>query len=193
MAQTQSSKLRGNKMAHNHNHNHDHSTASPTKKWITNEMKDEIVAAINRYRSFHKVNPLVRNRNIEREHSDRWAKKVVQNGHFSHSDDEKYGENIFAGILETPFDPVDVWYWECNFDYTDPERSLMAPGCGHFTQMVWKESSEVGVGIYPYDNEGTYVVVASFYPPGNIIGTVAKNVIKPRGRVTRFKVKASRR
>lgn len=113
---------------------------------------------------------------------------MCQTDNFTHSDDEKYGENIYAGELTSGHQPVDIWYWECDFDYSDPERSLMGPGCGkhnnihvvffyfipgtyytnsfvsgHFTAMVWKETKEIGLGIYPYDDE-VYVVVASFFP-----------------------------
>lgn len=37
---------------------------------------------------------------------------------------------MYAGELTSGSDPVDIWYWECNFDYNDPEKSLTSPGCG---------------------------------------------------------------
>ena len=51
---------------------------------------------------------------------------------------------------------------------------------GHFTQLVWKATKEIGVGIYYKPGSGTYVVTR-YYPPGNMLGTFAPNVRKPIG------------
>lgn len=50
---------------------------------------------------------------------------------------------------------------------------------GHFTQVVWKESKELGVAFAK--NGGKVIVVANYSPPGNYIGHFAENVPPPRG------------
>lgn len=50
---------------------------------------------------------------------------------------------------------------------------------GHFTQVVWKESKELGVAFAK--NGGKVIVVANYSPPGNFIGHFAENVPPPRG------------
>lgn len=42
---------------------------------------------------------------------------------------------------------------------------------GHYTQMVWNYTREVGAGV-AYCPGGGIVVVASYHPAGNIIGSV---------------------
>lgn len=54
-------------------------------------------------------------------------------------------------------------------------------GTGHFTQVVWKESVELGIGKYDIDKDGmkcTYIV-GRYRPAGNMMGDHAKNV--PQG------------
>jgi hypothetical protein len=47
---------------------------------------------------------------------------------------------------------------------------------GHFTQVVWKSTSKLGIGI-ALSNEGKKaVVVAQYGPPGNYTGQFPENV-----------------
>jgi len=50
---------------------------------------------------------------------------------------------------------------------------------GHFTQLVWKSSREVGIGR-AQSRDGKWFVVANFFPAGNFIGHNAENVFPPR-------------
>merc|ERR1711972_234783 len=62
-----------------------------------------------------------------------------------------YGENIYMSsgraAQEQAQGAVDSWYSEIK-DYTfGKEPSRGGPVTGHFTQVVWKGSTEVGVGV----------------------------------------------
>jgi hypothetical protein len=46
---------------------------------------------------------------------------------------------------------------------------------GHFSQLVWKSSREVGFGIAK-DNRGIYYAVANYHPAGNIMTFFQQNV-----------------
>lgn len=46
---------------------------------------------------------------------------------------------------------------------------------GQFSQVVWKGSKELGVGLGRTKN-GKVIVVASYWPRGNIIGQFLGNV-----------------
>ena len=53
-------------------------------------------------------------------------------------------------------------------------------GAGHFTQVVWKASKELGIGKAESDEGGmkcTYIV-GRYNPAGNMISDFAKNVLK---------------
>ena len=49
-------------------------------------------------------------------------------------------------------------------------------GTGHFTQMIWKDTKEVGFGFEEKDN--ILYIVAYYYPAGNIFNEFKKNVFK---------------
>lgn len=70
---------------------------------------------------------------------------------------------------------VDQWYSEepC-YDYSGRSN---AGKSGHFTQVVWKGSSEFGIGKAK-DSKGRVYVVANYFPAGNFIGRFADNVSK---------------
>lgn len=64
-----------------------------------------------------------------------------------HRPKPKYGENIFlSGGMDVTGDlPVDMWYREINaFNFNNPD---FVPTAGHFTQLIWKASREMGSGV----------------------------------------------
>jgi len=50
---------------------------------------------------------------------------------------------------------------------------------GHFSQVVWKNSKELGMGMAK-DQSGKFIVVANYNPPGNYRGQYVQNVTRPR-------------
>lgn len=48
---------------------------------------------------------------------------------------------------------------------------------GHFTQVVWKDTKSIGVAMVK-NKSGKFVVVANYYPAGNVQGQYKKNVLK---------------
>lgn len=50
---------------------------------------------------------------------------------------------------------------------------------GHFTQLIWKETEYLGVGISFHPSRRVYVV-CDYYPPGNKMGEFNVNVLTPR-------------
>ena len=70
----------------------------------------------------------------------------------------------------------DAWYSEGErYDYND--RRSYQTGTGHFTQMVWKASEDVGFARA----EGSTMnfAVAMYSPAGNFLGQYEENVRRP--------------
>lgn len=83
-----------------------------------------------------------------------------------------YGENLALGY--TAAGSVDAWYNEIQYyDFSNPTFSSQT---GHFTQVVWKSSTQVGCGIKACNNEWGNYVICSYNPAGNYIGEFAENV-----------------
>ena len=85
------------------------------------------------------------------------------------------GENLFAcyGMKITGKTMTDDWYNEIN-DYNF-NRPGFTSGTGHFTQVVWKGSKQVGFG-YAQARDGYYYGVANYYPAGNYMNEFEDNV-----------------
>ena len=68
---------------------------------------------------------------------------------------------------------TDQWYEEIkDFDFAN---KTFSPNTGHFTQVVWKESIEVGAGIATAKNGWTFCV-ARYAVAGNLKGAFDNNI-----------------
>ena len=71
-------------------------------------------------------------------------------------------------------DALRMWYSEIQkYDYNSPTFSL---DTGHFTQIVWSNTSEIGVGVSQSPDGRLTYLVARYNPPGNILNKFAENV-----------------
>ncbi|XP_050302498.1 uncharacterized protein LOC126740500 isoform X3 [Anthonomus grandis grandis] len=140
----------------------------------------ECLRAHNAYRKSHGVPPLKLDKEICK-FSQQWADHLVRRGALVHSNNRDYGENIFMMQSSNPNftvsgnEAVDSWYDEIKFHkFGEEPKSLSS---GHFTQVIWKDSTQLGVAFAKHKD--TVIVVANYYPPGNIIGSFSKNVPPP--------------
>lgn len=111
------------------------------------------------------------------------AKRHACECEFRHSIDSKYGENLYAIFSQNKNETAQVmksaasdWYSEVKYYNFD------APGwqggvAGHFTQMVWKATKRIGCGVCWCKKKGMTLLVCSYFPPGNVLGQFAKNVL----------------
>lgn len=83
----------------------------------------------------------------------------------------QYGENLFWGYGKawTPREAVNFWVGEAK-DYRYSTNSC-TPGkmCGHYTQVVWRTTREVGCASVLCSDQAIYII-CSYNPPGNWIG-----------------------
>jgi uncharacterized protein YkwD len=133
----------------------------------TETMRREILEAHNRVRAAAGVPPLVWSDNLAGV-AQSWAQQLVSEGRLHHRANPRYGENLYliAGAQATPNDVVSAWAGEQkNYDYrTNTCRSQ----CGHYTQIVWRTTKELGCAVARSRN--TEVWVCEYNPPGNYAG-----------------------
>ncbi|KAL6926479.1 hypothetical protein ACO0SA_001792 [Hanseniaspora valbyensis] len=86
-----------------------------------------------------------------------------------------YGENLALGYpLYEGTTAIDAWYNEIEYyDFSDPGYS---EDTGHFTQVVWKDTYEVGCGYKNCNNAWGYYLVCNYLKQGNVIGEFASEV-----------------
>ncbi|KAF6780194.1 hypothetical protein AHF37_00326 [Paragonimus kellicotti] len=115
-----------------------------------------------------------------------WAQKLRESGQLAYSE-YKYngqlmGENICDRLTVdgkiTGQTLVGKWYEESKqYDYGhEPEATKTL---GHFTQLVWRKTKELGVGFTASDTPGRALIVCFYHPPGNIKNEYMENVCPP--------------
>ena len=84
---------------------------------------------------------------------------------------EKLKGKITPIYSKTPLSDASAgWYEEKkDYKYSKTKRIRVGPPIGHYTQMVWKDTKEVGIS-YAISKKGSVYVVARYYPPGNYQG-----------------------
>ncbi len=124
----------------------------------------------NYYRKLVKVPPLVWSDKLATE-AQIWANQIAKNCDLVHSESD-YGENIYwTSGSSTEAEVVDCWASEKK-DF-NPARIIftvsVAKKCGHYTQMVWRNTTEVG-GAMQKCHHGGEMWVCNYNPAGNMIG-----------------------
>ena len=138
-----------------------------------------MVAAHNKWRSEVGV-PDIKWSDTLAKTAQAWADKLKRKGcTLKHSQSSGYGENLYEaspitwsdGTKEvqsvTPQKVVDSWAKEKrNYNH---DKNSCSGVCGHYTQVVWKNTKEVGCGM-AICKDKSQVWVCNYNPPGNFIG-----------------------
>jgi uncharacterized protein YkwD len=105
-----------------------------------------------------------------------WANTLRDKGCvFGHSPGMKYGENLAAGTVGAldPEGTVAMWYEEIK-RYKFPNGGF-SMDTGHFTQVVWRSTKQVGCGHVTC--KGNDIYVCNYDPPGNWEGQYKNEVL----------------
>jgi len=147
------------------------SDAKPTQAmaWEGQGFKDALLNTTNQYRARHEANALKWNQTLAS-----YAQDHADSCEFKHTGGP-YGENLAQGH-QAPALAIEGWAdEESDYDY---EKRQFSTEAGHFTQLVWKNTTSVGCGAADCKDNGWFLV-CEYYPPGNVIGEFGRNVGKP--------------
>ncbi|XP_069791652.1 uncharacterized protein [Narcine bancroftii] len=134
--------------------------------------------AHNQYRARHNTTPLTFSQELSKDCSV-WANVLTQDGVIAQSP-TNFGENIWSNPNITTGEitgkeAVDTWYSEIQYyDFENPGPSEKTE---HFTQMIWQETTDMGIA-YVVSDKGAFVV-AQYKTRGNTPDpkSFAKNVL----------------
>lgn len=114
-----------------------------------------------------------------------WAKSHVKKCVFEHSDGnarkakfgQPIGENLHASTnpAVTPEDAIRSWVEEAQY-YNYNTNTCTGGVCGHYTQVIWRNSVEIGCAITTCENlantefTNAKVISCNYKPAGNYIG-----------------------
>lgn len=153
--------------------------------------QNNAVSEHNTYRGIHHSPPLTSSSSLN-DTAQSYAEVILNTGVFIHSSSDQRndaGENLFYIITEYPEAPetlaakaVEAWYEEVvHYDYNKPGFSV---DTGHFTQVVWKSTTQLGCGVAqgPKTIAGrtaTINYVVCHYAPDGNNGDFPTNVLEP--------------
>jgi uncharacterized protein YkwD len=130
-------------------------------------LEREMLAAQNAVRARLRIAPL--------EWSDRlaarareWAGTLLARRQFAHRPNAAFGENLFTitGGSASSAEVVQAWAAESrDYDYNSNRCHGV---CGHYTQIVWAGTRQVGCAVAR--GGGREVWVCDYDPPGNWVG-----------------------
>jgi pathogenesis-related protein 1 len=126
-----------------------------------------MLAAHNAVRATQSIRPLIWSDKLAA-HAQNWADTLLARGEFIHRPNSPYGENLFEieGARASPEEVVGAWSSESrDYDYA---ANRCRKVCGHYTQIVWASTKEVGCAVAR--NARREIWVCNYDPPGNYIG-----------------------
>jgi pathogenesis-related protein 1 len=128
---------------------------------------DEMLRAHNSLRSHLHLPPLVWSDKAATA-AHQWAEALLARNQFTHRPNSAYGENLFeiGGADASPTQVVSEWASEAhNYDYASNRCKGV---CGHYTQLVWRDTKELGCGVAR--SASREIWVCDYSPPGNWVG-----------------------
>ncbi|XP_063858828.1 uncharacterized protein LOC135099976 isoform X3 [Scylla paramamosain] len=146
------------------------------------DFAEDCLKAHNDYRKKHGAQPLKLSKKLSKVAKE-WCETIARKDVLQHRPNNQYGENLYCYYSPDPKfnlkgdEAVKSWYSEIkDFRFGAEPRDLRA---GHFTQVVWADSKELGVARVKSRSGKTYVV-ANYNPPGNFVGSFASQVPRPK-------------
>lgn len=142
------------------------SLAAPRLALDQGQQRD-MLAAHNAVRARVGVPPLEWSNQLAARAQD-WANTLLARKKFVQRPKSAYGENLFeiTGAAASGTQAVSAWAAESR-DY-DYRKNKCRKVCGHYTQIVWSATREIGCGVAR--GGGREVWVCDYAPPGNWIG-----------------------
>lgn len=92
---------------------------------------------------------------------------------WGHTPNNPYGQNMYASGGSTPSAAAVMNSWASEADDYNYANGSCSDVCGHYTQVVWRNTTQVGCAINhctsgaPWGSGAWDVVVCNYDPPGN--------------------------
>lgn len=144
-------------------------SGAKVKSNLSEEEQAQIVKEHNKWRSQVNVADIAWSDELAIE-AQKWANHLVKSGCRGVHSNTTNGENIYWSSAEsTPKEVVDDWASEIEYYKGGKINSSKIMKYGHYTQVVWYNTTEVGCGRAKCKN-GSEIWVCTYAPSGNYIG-----------------------
>jgi len=154
------------------------SASNGLSKEQINNFRNQVLEQSNYYRQKHGL-PIFTTDDDLTNLAQNWADNISRRNIMQHRENNKYGENIYSDSdsIDLGVKAVDAWYNEMKyFQLDDNENDISGKQeMFHMTQLLWRPSSKIGVGVSK-SPRGGYFVVVNYDPRGNYIGQFMNNL-----------------
>lgn len=147
----------------------------------------DLVDEINLFRRLHQSSDVSPSENLDKE-AGAWAQQLAAEGAEKIDPNSTYGQLVCSHHAGSDLAKACAvkWYSAIKFfDWADPKLTVKS---SPFTQLVWKTSTRVGVGIAKaagggkrQNIGGKYFIVAFFDPAQSDEGNIKENVLPAAG------------
>ncbi|KZL82981.1 scp-like extracellular protein [Colletotrichum incanum] len=147
---------------------------SPTTEpeWTSEDtFTSAILNSTNFYRNEHNASDVAWNDTLADFATDYLNDMSGDSCDFEHSGGP-YGENLAKGYPNTT---LSIEAWGDERDDYDFDKGEFDEDTGHFTQLVWKNTTDVGCGR-KLCNDGQWYLVCEYWPRGNVVGQFVEQV-----------------
>ncbi|HHH19660.1 MAG TPA: hypothetical protein ENK86_04020 [Campylobacterales bacterium] len=154
---------------------------------VLTQAQQAVVDVHNQKRQGYYLDADISYSHVLEEAAQQYADTLAQSGAFIHDPNNQslgYGENLYAHsankipdlntVLNSWFDDEEPFY---NYSDGSCNEGTFANGqsatCGHYTQVLWQETREVGCASSQYqvgEYQGGYVYVCKYQKAGNVQG-----------------------
>ncbi|CAH1711628.1 unnamed protein product [Aphis gossypii] len=154
--------------------NYPYSEPIGVSKDEANEIRNDVLQKSNFYRNKFDLEPFTLDDQLNN-CAQNWANYMAKQQLFDHRPENVYGENLYGNLnlKDLGKTAVDSWYNEMSLFTIDNVENF---DTFHMTQLLWKESTKLGVGVSQNPENGMYYVVANYDPRGNLLGNFKKNL-----------------
>ncbi|MCY1004827.1 CAP domain-containing protein [Nannocystis pusilla] len=107
-------------------------------------------------------------------YAQKWADKLqrrrcdLQHRPRAGADAQRYGENLFGASGQAATAEQVVAAWVAEVAGYDAKTGRCRGMCGHYTQVMWRDSQRVGCGVATCGDAEVWV--CNYDPPGNFLG-----------------------
>ena len=154
-----------------------------------NISKKGVISTHNEFRNKHKLTPVTWSQDLA-EYAQQWVDHLSQtkNCAMTHRPNNEtsafqqiYGENLFwSSALEyedgttevetfTAKEIIETWASEEDFYNYETNTCMDDADCGHYTQIVWHETKQVGCAVAVCEDK-SQVWACNYSPRGNYLG-----------------------
>ena len=141
------------------------------------EFTKKMLKLHNELRHLYSVPELKENSDLNKL-AGNYVQNLIKNDNNSYSPniykDMCLGENVSISKTDSPEEIFEMWSQEGKYyNFNTKKYSRKA---SHFTQIIWKETTDLGFGFWFDEEKDEYYTVILYYPPGNSFTDFSSNI-----------------